>query len=174
MAAVAMTACDAATDQGSATTTAPTTTVTVVASTAPPPATRLPPTTVRATRQQQIEAFGQAFEGLRRGLADALTSDLGPSYVSSVDRVEFDPSAPAIVLAVSSGFSSPDLVQESAWRVTRAMRVAWDRQLVDLYPDAVPALRLAVNRAQFACPADFMVRLADLRAAREDWDRTCR
>lgn len=136
----------------------------------PSTTTAAPTTTAPPSPEQQKAVMVAAFENVRPSLAEALESDLGPSTVSSVDRLEFDVAKNTIVLAVTSSFSTEEYVQDAMWEVTGAMLELW-RGTELTYS---PAFRLSLNRTTRVCPGDFMKVLADRRASRDDWSRTCR
>lgn len=159
--------------------TAPPTTVMAFDSTprATNPTTTAAPTTAavptRLPREAQLAAFTQAFEKTRVGLADAIKKD-NPVTVSSVDRLEFDPTGPTVILGVTSAYSTDKFLRDSAWAATKSMQPLWDAKTLASLQDVIPRLRLTVSAVKYECPHDFMVRLAALRASREDWEATCR
>ncbi len=130
-------------------------------------------TTTRPSRDAQLVAFAQAFERTRVGLADAIKKD-NPGSVSSVDRFEYDPTGPTVILSVTSDYRTAQYLQDSAWAVTKSMQPLWEAKTIANLPDVIPRFRLTVGTVRYNCPHDFMVRLAELRASREDWEATCR
>ncbi len=120
-----------------------------------------------------MAAFAQAFEKTRVGLADAIKKE-NPGSVSSVDRLEYDPSGPVVIMNVTSGYSTAQYQRDSAWAITKSMQPLWDSKTLASLQDVIPRFRLTVSAVRYECPHDFMVRLAALRASREDWEATCR
>lgn len=147
-------------DQLSATTTRP----------APTTSTTVPAV---APRDVQLAAMAKAFEGVRVRLADAVKDD-NRVEVSSVDRLELEQAGPTIVLNASSTFSTERILRDGAWAVTKSMQTFWEARNIASIPDVVPKFRLSLSTVRYECPAAFMVRLAELRASREDWEATCR
>lgn len=94
--------------------------------------------------------------------------------MSSVDRFEFDPKGPTVILSVTSAYSTAQYLRDGAWAVTKTMQPLWEAKTIANLPDVVPHFRLTVGAVRYECPHDFMVRLAQLRASREDWEATCR
>lgn len=78
----------------------------------------------------------QAFDLLRDQL-EALPSD-NPISVDSVDRLEFDPPGPTIVLDVTSGYSTPEFISNAAWTVTRSMAAFWAPENMERIPTPCP------------------------------------
>jgi|GEM_PF-3777790 len=133
-----------------------------------------PLTTARTMpRDAQLQAMTTAFEKIRTGLADAVKND-NRSDISSVDRLELDPAGPTIILSTTSHYSTDKLVRDGAWAVTKTMQIFWEAKNLGSLPDVIPKFRLSVSHVRYECPHDFMVRLASLRASREDWEATCR
>lgn len=139
----------------------------------PTPATTATTAPAKVSRDAQLAAFTQAFEKTRVGLADAIKKD-NPVSVTSVDRLEFDPSGPTVILNVTSGYSTDKFLRDSAWAVTKDMQPLWDAKTLASVQDVIPRFRLTVGVVKYECPHDFMVKLAALRASREDWEATCK
>ncbi len=150
------------------TTTAPSTTRATVAATVATTVTTRP-----LSRDAQLAALVESFEKIRVGLAAAIKDD-SRGDLSSVDRLELDRTGPTIILSATSIYSTDRIVRDTAWGVTKGIQTFWETKTFGSLPDVIPRFRLTVNSTRYDCPHDFMVRLAALRASREDWEATCR
>lgn len=164
------------------TTTVPFTTLAPVTTTPPSTTTTLAPTTTRATtgilaptvspRDRQLAAMASAFEGVRVRLAEAVRTE-NRVDVSSVDRLELDQAGPTIILAATSTFTTDRILRDGAWAVTKSMQTFWEAKNIASIPDVIPSFSLTLSTVRYLCPGDFMVRLAQVRASRDDWESTC-
>lgn len=135
------------------TTTAPTTTTT-----APPP-----------TEAEKKAAWAAAFEQIRTATADTLQSK---ASLQSVDRIEFDQGSGTVVIAVTTGYRTDEIIRDKAWEITGGMLAFW-QDPSDRLPDYSPAFRLVADQLTYSCSGDFMRQLADRRAGRNEWQSAC-
>ena len=137
------------------------------------PAPTATPVTAKPSRDSQLAAFTQSFESIRVVLADAITKE-NPVSIASVDRFDFDLEGPTVILSVTMAYGTAQYQRDGAWAVTKAMQPLWEARTIVNVPDVIPHFRLTLGTVRYECPHDFMMRLASLRASREDWEATCR
>lgn len=132
------------------------------------------PTTERATTTNTLSpelmraGFAASFETTRQDLAEEVEDQFFVE-VTSVDKMAYEDDA--VVVAVSSRYSSQDMRAGLAWEITQHLRTIWE---VDaLTEESAPNLMLSVDTARFDCPGSFMLRLADRSAAEADWRSAC-
>lgn len=133
------------------------------------------PTPEPLSPEEEIEiaqvAFGIVFEDTRTALIEVLADDIN---VQSVDRYEWDAELGAVVVDITSGWASPDNQVDGAWELTRAFAQLWAPADGAWHQDVwTPDFRLTNSGTVYACPAEFMVALGDVRASRADWQSTC-
>ena len=137
------------------------------------PAPTAAPVTAKPSRDSQLAAFTQSFESFRVVWADAIRKE-NPVSIASVGRFDFDLEGPTVILSVTMAYGTPQYQRDGAWAVTKAMQPLWDARTIVNVPDVIPHFRLTMGGVQYECPHDFMMRLASLRASRDDWEATCR
>lgn len=121
-------------------------------------------TTAAPTLDQLKTAFALAFETNRIAIAESLEED---QSLQSVDRFEFDGGPGTVILAVTTGYQTEEIIRTKAWEVTDSMLSLWRGT------EFSPGFRLLADRYTYSCSGDFMRRLADRRATRAEWQTSC-
>lgn len=187
LAALVLTSCSAGSDQSAGSTarsaaptstsstttsTISTTTTTVTPPTSLSPSTTTTPPVALAPTDYRTAAIAVWDASLRQGLINTLGED---QSVQSVDLVLLDPSTDTVVIDITSTWESFDRQHDAAWEITRALAALWEANEHPVFrqPGWSPSFRLINSGATYACSADFMARLADVLAARSDWQAEC-
>lgn len=150
---------------------APTSTSTTVEKAATTSSTRSPAAVVNAatTTPETLEAkkvrLAAAFDQNRVAIAEAIEEEVG---LQSVDRYEFDQGPGTMIMVVTTGYQTEEIVRDKAWEITDVMLDFW-REFTDLSP----GFQLTADQVSYSCPGDFMRRLADRRATRAEWQASC-
>jgi len=146
---------------------------------APPPASApapvpapQPPTSSAIGEAEQRQVWGEVVEIERAKWINALEDSRD---VESVDRLEFTDGA--LVLAVTSGWSSRDRRSEAAWAIVRDIRDLWTDASwpADVLRDPVwhKGLALTVDDLTYRCDGTTMRQVAERRMGRADWEAAC-
>ncbi len=122
---------------------------------------------------KQIALDREHFDAERAQVAAALPGALGQAGPASLERLEFDAAGPEVVALGTSPESSEAALRDTAWAITMSMLPLWDPATMRRVPNAVPALRLAVNRLQVRCSPGFMLQLAYGQRSQQEWAREC-
>ena len=131
------------------------------------------PAAAKPSRDSQLAAFAQSFESIKVMLADAIKKE-NPESIASVDQLDFDLEGPTVILSATMAYGTEQYQRDGAWAVTKAMQPLWDARTIVNVPDVIPHLQLTLGAVRYECSHDFMMRLASLRASREDWEASCR
>ncbi len=136
-----------------------------------------PPSTPAATdvvlpQNEQIALQEKSFATARERVTKGLVQKLDQATVTSVDRLEFDPTGPTVIAQVTSPVTAESSLRDTAWAVTEHLLVFWDPAMMVRVPSAVPAFRLQLNTVRIECPAGLMLQLG-YGGSRAQWDATC-
>jgi hypothetical protein len=122
---------------------------------------------------EQRQAWAEVVEVERVKWINALEDSRD---LESVDRLEFEDGA--LVLAVTSGWSSRDRRQEAAWAIVRDIRDLWTDASwpAEVLRDPVwhKELALTVDDLTYRCDGVTMRQVAERRMERTDWEAACR
>lgn len=84
-----------------------------------------------------------------------------------------DATGPTIVVELTSRLTTPTSLRDVAWKVTEQLVAFWDLDTVSRIPNAVPALRLVLNRTTLECSVNVMVEVGYGQATRDQWATEC-
>lgn len=125
----------------------------------------------RLSQAEQIAFQAQDFSAERSGLVSELTK---ADTSISVDRLDFDPTGPSILLQVTAPSFANRGSRDAAWDFTQVMIKLWEPKQMAFVPNAVPSFSISINTREIVCPPGVMMQLGGGRAGRDTWEKECK